>query len=78
VQSSFVSQRRPLNWRSTPSAVSVSGRQAIPVPSGEHALFDGDTTSARKLPSTSATIGFSYQVHDELYWLKRTSPVWPL
>lgn len=64
-QSLAVLQCRPLNWGSTPSALSVE--HAMPVPLGEHALFDGVTRSARKSPSVSAMIGFSYQVHDERY-----------
>ncbi len=46
-------------------------------PAGAHASFDPTTRFDRNVPSTSATIGFSYQVHDEWYWLKSTSPVTP-
>jgi hypothetical protein len=60
----------PANCESTPFASSVV--HGLPVPSGEQALFEGVTRSARKFPSTSAMIGFSYQVQDDRYWLKRT------
>jgi len=47
-------------------------------PAGAQALLEGETRSARKFPSTSAITGFSYQVHDDRYWLNTTSPVLPL
>src|SRR5690242_1566750 len=74
-QSVFIEQRTPGNCLSTPFASKVW--QGIPVPSGEQALLDGVTRSARKFPSTSAMSGFSYHVQDERYWLKSTSPVSP-
>jgi hypothetical protein len=75
-QSPFAWHRTPGNCVSTPFASSML--QGMPSPVGEQALFEGVTRSARKLPSTSAMIGFSYQVQDERYWLKSTSPVTPL
>src|SRR5690348_10007104 len=69
-------QWSPANIASTPFASRFE--HALPSPFGEQALFEGVTRSARKFPSTSATTGFSYQVHDEWYWLNSTSPVLPL
>ena len=39
--------------------------------------LDGTISSDLKSPSTSATTGFSYQVHEERYCEKSTSPVLP-
>ncbi len=76
MQSALVWQRRPAKSESTLLASSIL--QARPSVVGAQALFDGVIRSARKFPSTSAMIGFSYQVHEERYWLKSTSPLLPL
>src|SRR5438093_1146269 len=64
-QSALVSQR-------TPSWIGSSAGQVTP-----QLALEGMTISARKSPSTSATIGFSYQVQLVWYCENSTSPVRP-
>jgi hypothetical protein len=47
------------------------------LPAGAQARFDGTTISEWKSPVTSATTGFSIQVHDEWYCEKSTVPSKP-